>query len=438
MFSKPRQNIDVILVILKKLPAKNISAFMQTSRELRTLAKYDEVWQTFGANNFDDFVERFLLLTPKERKMILENQCSLIEAESKLFEIYINREISIMSIDYFTQINIDNIESFKNKINDLFLGKNKAVISTLKEACYFCEKFIVNIQENPLNYKSQHVMSNRNGEYSLLPLFAWVAMNNKSDLLNNDFYKKLIITFYKASYHATIIAAIFGANDYVKKSISLLGLFLIKPVIIIAILNHDNDLLNAMIHLLKDNNVTYSKLPEIPGEYSDYEAHNLLANCFPLHAAIRSNNLYALNYLLTHDVPDDLLHLGNEDTSALGLAIRSQQPSAVECLLAHGADPFATTFIDSPALHEAVQYQEWDTACLIASLRPGTLEITDEHNRKPLDYVDDPLIVKRIRESAQGLIQEENGSPRSPGLFSTKPAKSEESTAQKSEPKKRI
>lgn len=169
------------------------------------------------------------------------------------------------------------------------------------------------------------------GKYNYLPFFAWAAAHNKTECLDNVYFKRLFTAFRKPVQDAVVIAAVFSSKEFLLKAYEakLLDKQDINKACTLAAAQGDNKLLKALVPLLREKN----NLPFFQPAKDVFEE-----SCPPMFWAIRNKHPKTVGALLNLGIPAHGIATSMTNESYLQLAARMDDIESVRLLLDAGAE----------------------------------------------------------------------------------------------------
>ncbi len=281
--------------------------------------------------------------------------------------------------NYCPTAGIFYIEHFRQRISDILTGKTGYKIS---EQCEIVELFIKNptVDLDKVIYKKIHSGERKNEREDDMGLFfAWAAVNDKVDLLENKHFQQLTNIYPQAFLDALKVATVFNKKEFIQKSI--------------ATLPRGSDTTSLLNYAIADGNQAL-----LTGVGDTLEAKfgqsifNVESYNTPFFWAVRFENISAVHYLLKKNI--NINKQNGFGDSYLHLAIRMGNLELVKTMLDNGAK-LDIVYNSKTPLHEACRLKQWKIAELLINKDPS-LTIKNEKGESPLDCIEDVAIKNKL------------------------------------------
>jgi tetratricopeptide (TPR) repeat protein len=276
----------------------------------------------------------------------------------------------------FTNLDILDICGAKNNIAD-FKCKIVAIFSTknMQNKCKIAELFI----KNPTSALYSAIEADSD-QFLFMPFFAWAAMNNRSELFDNNCFKKLVAICPEVAAQSLKIAILFGAKNYVVRAIYSLGTGVIKPALLTAVISEDLNILKCVVHSLSQFKLTLRNI-----------SININRVLF---SAVRLENLKLVTYLLKKGMNPNIY---DSEGSTLHLAVRLGNIKLIELLINKNAQiDCNNSFNKITPLHEAILAKQWHVAVYLVNNFGADIHIKDKKGKTALDYIDDEELKEKL------------------------------------------
>lgn len=281
---------------------------------------------------------------------------------------------------HFSGLDRSRIDAFKTMIN------NSLAAQQIEKACQIAELFLTHPTpdlETLLNDKWEMRILN------LLPFFVWLAKNDRDDMLNNEWFKKVFKVDSIEARNAFKVAAAFSSKKFLLKAKEnkLLTINDCRDICTVAAANGDTALLSLFPEFLDYDLVSAAE------EESDY----LRVDDTPLFWAIANHQIDSATHIVMNGANLQQHAVAAMQDSYLSFAVRSEWEAGVRLLLKHGANvDHQDTFKCTP-LHSAADRN--NVAVMKILIEAGAdLEIKNRRNERPLDCITDHNVRSQIEE----------------------------------------
>lgn len=206
-----------------------------------------------------------------------------------------------------------------------------------------------------------------------LPFFAWAAKNDKVELFNLSYFKRLFQKDKNSAKEAIVVAAVYGSISFLTRATQegLVSSEDIAKACSIAAANHDNTLLNALISISRSLGIKSSGSA--------------------LFWAIRNGHVDTAEILLKAGEPlnDHNDEFMGED-SYLQLATRCGHMKLMKLLISYKADINHQDALGHTALHNAAEKNNLKALEILVTAG-ADINLADKEGRKPLDGLKDDV-----------------------------------------------
>ena len=243
------------------------------------------------------------------------------------------------------------IELFRRRTSDFLTGKQGYKIP---EKCEIVELFIKNptVDLDKVIYEKPHSGEKNERNYDMGLFFAWAAVNDKIDLLENKYFQQLTHIYPNAFLDALKVATVFNKKEFIQKSIASLRPESDKAFLLnYAIADDNQDLLTSV------------------GNTLEAKFGKSIFNGDPFFWAIHYENIPAVHYLLEKNID---VNQQNVHGNYLHLAVRMKNLEIVRLILDHGAKTDIMHYSTTP-LQEACKLEQWDIAELLINKEKNKL-----------------------------------------------------------------
>lgn len=270
-----------------------------------------------------------------------------------------SRPVSSISChpSHFMGCNYLEIDEFKQRIENNLAGNNrflnyedfssrsKTIMLLLAHPTQDLEK---NIERETSNTKYR--------EHAYLPFFAWAAANNKTESLDNIYFRRLFSAYSESSKEAAVIAAVFSSKEFLLKAYKaeLLNKQDITKACAIAAAQGDNQLLEALVPLLQEK----TDLPFFQTTRKVSGSYFMESSSSPLFWAIRNSHPDTVDVLLQLGISANGIADKVSNETYLQAAAKMNEIEAVRLLLDAGADLNHTNVLGETVFDDAKDNEE--------------------------------------------------------------------------------
>lgn len=245
---------------------------------------------------------------------------------------------NIESGDFFG-CNFLNVNGFKGKIT------KKLAAYRLEDLCRIVRYFLLHPTEDLYHaFERQHQTLKTDGLY-YLPFFAWLAVNNNTELFADPNFIELMRLDRKSAKQVVVIATAFGSSKFLLELIkaNLIDQEDIEIACNLAAANGDTRLLAILLPLHLHKGVQCQTVTILP----------------PLFWAIRNGHKYTVEFLLQSGISPNSLQgeLGNDSYLHLAarLATNEDRLIILKLLIDNGAEIDHINKIEQTPLHQALE-----------------------------------------------------------------------------------
>jgi len=282
-----------------------------------------------------------------------------------------------------------NPNEFKEKIAALFNGEISVLPKIIESQCRIAELLIT----HPTGKLDSEIdeLPTEHDELRFLPFFVWIVKNNKYELLDSEYFQKLLTRFPKAVVESIKAATFYGSKEYVKGTFTHLPKSEISTLLSIACITFNQEMLICITEELKKLGLSLS--------YESLFDHDECAED-PLTWALANDNIEAIRYLLQNGYspnynPSNLHHLMS-GKGQLHDAVSRGRLDVVKMLVSYNAEVKHKDNRQKTPLHLACILKHWEIASLLINEYNADIYATDEAKKTPLDYIEDAEIRAKI------------------------------------------
>lgn len=258
-------------------------------------------------------------------------------------------------------------------------------LKQVEQACEMTEMLI--------SYPNDALYANLEKETTLQPFSAWIARNNRVDLLENPFVQALHRKYPEAFESASLFAVIFNSREYLQKTVAKLPPKAICILLSTALAMNDNAQFVLIMEQLDRAKFDFGGL-EFNSVESDIQS--------PLYWALNrcSYNVEAASMLLSRGAkPSNYPQLlPSEKDSYLHHAIRTENANMIRLFLEHGFSIVHKDENGMTPLHEACKRGLIEIAVLMISQLSADIHELDNSNKSPLDYIQDAKVKEKLED----------------------------------------
>ena len=208
----------------------------------------------------------------------------------------------------------------------------------------------------------------------LLPLFAWMAKNNKAELLHTEFIETLFENHPLLLNESAKMAVMFGSKEYVKGAFPHLDLNTIQTMLGFSVADDNKVMLDSILVMMTQRDISLWDLENRGGDD-------------PFLLAIQLENSALTATLLEHGMHPNVIFDSPAEGSYLHTACRTRNTTIIKMLLEAGGLVNCQDLFKRTPLHLVLHNEQWEIASLMIKTYRADIHVRDYESRTPLDYI---------------------------------------------------